>query len=320
MHVQNRLRSPYTLSMRATGGQYFASSCATRRISGRPARIRMRPVVGRHRGSRMRRVLERIVGTIDPAGLDRANLLADRDHGLDEAIELDLRLAFGRLDHQRSRHRKAHRRRVEPVVDQALRHILRLDAGRSLQRAQIENALVRDEPVRAAVQHRIVRLEAPRNVVGVQDRGFGRRGEPGPAHHRDVHPWDRQDRRTAERRGSDRADARTSASSPRRAANGLRRLQRANCGGACTGGRAGTARDAPSRPPDRRPDRHRRAGCRTSCAGSDARRPHRTGRAARCRRARSGSRRRRTPARRANGRSRRCERCRPRTRRASTDR
>ena len=29
MQLQNRLRSPYTLSTRATGGQYFDASCAT---------------------------------------------------------------------------------------------------------------------------------------------------------------------------------------------------------------------------------------------------------------------------------------------------
>ena len=62
--------------------------------------------------------------------------------------------------------------------------------------------------------------------------------------------------------------------------------------------RAGTAPGARAPRPGRRPDRRRRAGCRTSCAGSGATRRRRTCPAWRARPARSGSRRPRTPGRR----------------------
>ena len=59
----------------------------------------------------------------------------------------------------------------------------------------------------ARIQHRVVRREALRDVVRVEDRGFRRGGQVLRTHHRDVHPRDRQDRRRAVRRGRYRADA-----------------------------------------------------------------------------------------------------------------
>jgi hypothetical protein len=51
----------------------------------------------------------------------------------------------------RASHRPAHRRGMEAVVHQALGHVLGLDAGGSLQRPQVEDALVRH----AAVARRV---------------------------------------------------------------------------------------------------------------------------------------------------------------------
>src|SRR4029453_1661764 len=77
------------------------------------ARVGVLPLAGRHFRQRVRRVLERVVLLVALARLDRADLLADRLEGSDEAVELLLRLALGRLDHQGPDDREAHRRRVE---------------------------------------------------------------------------------------------------------------------------------------------------------------------------------------------------------------
>ena len=95
------------------------------------APIRMRPVVARDRCRGVRRMLQRIVGAIGPAFLDGADLRADRDHRVDEAVELGLRFALGRLDHQRAGDREAHRRRVEAVVHQPLRDVVDRDVRAS---------------------------------------------------------------------------------------------------------------------------------------------------------------------------------------------
>ena len=151
------------------------------RIRGLLAAVRVRPVVGGHRGRRVRRVLQRIVGAVERALLDRADLVADRDHRVDEAVELGLRLALGRLDHQRAGDREAHRRRVEAVVDQPLRDVVDRDVGRLLERPQVEDALVRDEPARARVQHRIVRRRgASRCSWRRGSRSRSRRAGPSP--------------------------------------------------------------------------------------------------------------------------------------------
>src|SRR5271167_4650400 len=52
------------------------------------ATVRAAPFGGEQRRSRVRRVLERIVGAIHAPLLDRADLFPDRDHRLDEAIKL----------------------------------------------------------------------------------------------------------------------------------------------------------------------------------------------------------------------------------------
>src|SRR5487761_2098738 len=155
---------------------------------------------------RLLRVLQRIVGAVQPALLDRADLGADRDHRVDEAIELLLRLALGRLDHQGSRDREAHRRSVESVVDQPFRDVLDLDARCRLQRAQVEDAFVRDQPAGAAVEHRIMRRETLGDVVGREDRALGRIAQPRGAHHRAVPPRTRKDHRGPVGGGADGKD------------------------------------------------------------------------------------------------------------------
>ncbi len=167
-------------------------------------------VRGDHRG-RVRRVFQRIVGPVDAPLFDVPDFRADRDHRLHEAVQLGLRLRFGRFDHQRAGHRERHGRRVQPVVHQPLGHVLGGDPARVLQRAQIDDALVRDEAAAAGVQDRVVRGQAPGHVVGAQQRhGRGPCQSPG-SHHRDVHPDDRQDPGRAVGRRTDRTDGRWNA-------------------------------------------------------------------------------------------------------------
>ena len=155
--VHTRLRSPKALSIRPTVGQTLCSRTARDGI-GRPlARIGAVPAVGDHLLQRVRRVREQVVLPVGAALLDLADLLANRDHRVAEAVELLLRLALGRLDHQRAGHRERDRRRVEAVVDDPLGDVLDIDARRRLERPGVEDALVRDQPVRA-------RCTAPRSA------------------------------------------------------------------------------------------------------------------------------------------------------------
>ena len=71
-------------------------------------------------------------------------------------------LALGRLHHQRAGDREAHRRCVEAVVDQPLGDVVDADAAGLGQPAQVEDALVRDPVVVAAVEHREVLARAAR--------------------------------------------------------------------------------------------------------------------------------------------------------------
>ena len=57
-----------------------------------------------------------------------------------------------------------------------------------------------DHAVLAGVEHRVVLVEAAGDVVGRRDRGQRRRAQSGGAHHPDVGPGDRQDRRRPVRR------------------------------------------------------------------------------------------------------------------------
>ena len=72
------------------------------------------------------------LGSADPVD-DGLNLLPDANHDVAEAIELLLRFALRRLDHQRPGHWKRHRRGVKSEVHQALGDVGFVDAARLLQ-------------------------------------------------------------------------------------------------------------------------------------------------------------------------------------------
>ena len=137
--------------MRLTGGQYLS---ARHRRAARERRVLAGvgrgPTSSTHDvGRGVRRVAQRAVVDRPLPRLDRADLVADRDHRVAEAVELGEVLRLGRLDHQRARHRERHRRRVEAVVDEALGDVVDGDAGGLRDRAQVEDALVRDQARRA---------------------------------------------------------------------------------------------------------------------------------------------------------------------------
>ena len=67
---------------------------------------------------------------------------------------------------------------------------------------------MRDQAVAAGVQGRVVRGQARRHVVGVEQGHLGGATQAGAAHHGDVHPADRQDAGAAVAGGADHADRR----------------------------------------------------------------------------------------------------------------
>ena len=136
-----------------------------------------------------------------------------------------------------------------------------LDAAVRLEAARIHDALVRDRPLLALVEHRVRLLETLGDVVRVEDRDLRGQREPCPAHHHDVHGRDGQHARASHGAAGDRADGVLAAGLHDRVAGKERRE---------------VLRDA-DRPT---PDRRRRAGSRTSCAGSGGRRRRRCRRAA----------------------------------------
>ena len=77
---------------------------------------------------------------------------------------------------------------METVIDQALRDVLDGNAARLFQRTQIENAFVRNQTARAAVQHGVMRREALGHIVRGEDCAFGRGRQTLRAHHGDIHP------------------------------------------------------------------------------------------------------------------------------------
>ena len=90
----------------------------------------------------------------------------DGDHRVAETIQLGLVFAFGRFDHQGAGHGPGERRRVKAVIHQPLRHVL---GGHAFEVAQVENAFVRHNAVRAFVEHGEIFLQTARDVVRVED-------------------------------------------------------------------------------------------------------------------------------------------------------
>ena len=69
---------------------------------------------------------------------------------------------------------------MEAVVDQPLGDIVDRDAGRVLERPQVDDAFMGDAIVAAAEQQRIVALQPAGDVVGIEDRDLVAAVRPSP--------------------------------------------------------------------------------------------------------------------------------------------
>ena len=92
---------------------------------------------------------------------------------------------------------------MEAIVDQALGHVFLGDSGGFLERAQVDDALVRDSTTLAGVEDVVVPLEPLGDVVGVEYCDLGRAAQAIAAHQGDVGPGDRQNRRRTPGSGGD---------------------------------------------------------------------------------------------------------------------
>ena len=134
---------------------------------------------------------------------DVLDLAADGDERVAEAIELVLRLTLGRLDHHRAGNREGHRRGVEAVVHQPLRHVLLVDRRTRAVLLEVASELgvpmderpLREDEAKAADEVFITsttREISP--VAAIDDRTIGD-GRPGPI---SLKLWDGYHRRALE--------------------------------------------------------------------------------------------------------------------------
>ena len=143
-------------------------------------------------------MLERVVGLVALAVHHGLHFAMNGDHRVAETIELGLRLAFGRLDHECAGDGERHGRRVVAVIHEALGGVVDFEPV-FFPAAQVHDALVGDEAGGAAIEDGEKRIEALGDVVGVEDGDLGGGGETGRAHHANIHPRDNEDGGGAER-------------------------------------------------------------------------------------------------------------------------
>ena len=91
---------------------------------------------------------------------------------------------------------------MKTVIHQPLRHVL---GGGLVKSAQVQNAFVGHQAV-AAIKRWEILFQPGRNIVGVQNRKFGRLRQSFGARHGDIHPGNRQNSGASPRRGRNRAN------------------------------------------------------------------------------------------------------------------
>ena len=99
------------------------------------------------------------------AGSDSVGFALDADHRFDKSVDLGKVLALCRLDHERSRNRERHRRRVETVVNQSLGDIVNRYTGLCGQWTEVEDTLVGHKSVFTRVQNGEVLAKAGSHIV-----------------------------------------------------------------------------------------------------------------------------------------------------------
>ncbi len=124
--------------------------------------------------------------------LDRLALALDADERLDEAIHLLLRLALGRLYHERIVHGEGERRRVESVVHQTTGNVGHLHAVVLAEVLQVEDHLMTHTTVLAGIIGAEFAFERLGHVVGVHDRHLGDTTQSVGAEHLDITVGDGQ--------------------------------------------------------------------------------------------------------------------------------
>ena len=182
-------------------------------------------------------------------------LPGDGDHRVAEGVQLFLRLALGRLDHQRAGddQREVDRRRMEAVVHQPLGDVERVDVVGVLPLVA-EDDLVQ----RRCVVRQVIRVAQPgADVVRVEHGDLGDAAQAVRSHAAHV-----------SQRAHENAEIAVEGAHP---ADGIGmvviEVERPVLTSSRPSESAGTARAFAQRRPDPRRDRRRRAASKKSCAG-----------------------------------------------------
>jgi hypothetical protein len=81
---------------------------------------------------------------------------------------------------------------MEAVIDDTLRDVLHIHAGRILERSCVYDALVRHQSILPGIQQGIVVSQPPGDIIRVENRYPRRLGESVVAHQGDIRPGNRQ--------------------------------------------------------------------------------------------------------------------------------
>ena len=163
--------------MRPTGGQYLSGSkpvgnTAASRVVPQVARCRARARCAAHRAAAFAAASHSPAATLSISPRMAIIASQNRSSSARSSLSVGSTISVPATG-------KRHRRRVEAVVDQPLGDVVDADAGLLGQRAQVEDALVRDPVVVSAVEHREVLAEPLGHVVG-GEHGHGGRVRSAP--------------------------------------------------------------------------------------------------------------------------------------------
>ena len=90
---------------------------------------------------------------------------------------------------------------MKAVVHKPLGNVQDLDSGAIPERAHVQNALVGHATALPSVERRIMRLQPPGDVIGIEDCDSGRLCKAARTHESDIGPRNGQDARASPWRG-----------------------------------------------------------------------------------------------------------------------